>query len=98
MTASRHFDTSLPCSRWTSWGASSWYFFGRWFTNMSGGSRMWSSTLMRIMSSRFMAFPSVGGGQGLGRLEGHRDAPAGELARSGAGAQQFEGPGLVHVA
>ena len=36
------------------------YFAGRWFSNRSGGSTTWSSTLTRIMSSLFMAVPSVG--------------------------------------
>jgi hypothetical protein len=31
------------------------YFLARWFLNMSGGSTVWSSTLISIMSSLFMA-------------------------------------------
>src|SRR5690242_3051239 len=34
---------SPPSASFTSWGALSWYFFGRWFFQMSGGSRMWQS-------------------------------------------------------
>ena len=33
------------------------YFLDRWFLNMSGGSTMWSSTLIKIMSSLFTAVP-----------------------------------------
>ena len=44
---------SMPSS-WTTFGASSSHFFGTWFSNMVGGSIMWSSMLTRIMSSRFM--------------------------------------------
>ncbi len=41
---------STPSS-WTTCGASLSHRFGTWFSNMSGGSIMWSSMLTRIMSS-----------------------------------------------
>ena len=59
MTVSRNFHMSDPSGLCTRCGASSAYFFGRWFLNMSGGSTMWSSTLIRIMSSWRIAVPLV---------------------------------------
>ena len=54
MTVSRNFHMSEPSGLCTRRGASSRYFFDRWFLNMFGGSTQWSSTLIRIMSSLFM--------------------------------------------
>ena len=41
---------------------------------------------------------SVGGGQRLGRLEGHRVAVAAQHARPGRGAEQLDGAGAVDIA
>ncbi|CNH00299.1 Uncharacterised protein [Mycobacterium tuberculosis] len=58
ITVSRNFHMSEPSALCTSRGASSMYFFDRWFLNMSGGSTVWSSTLISIMSSLFMTVSS----------------------------------------
>ena len=43
--------SSVPSSLRTTLGAWSRHFAGTWFSNMSGGSTMWSSMLTRIISS-----------------------------------------------
>src|SRR5436305_5048297 len=44
-------QTSVPSARLTLLGAMSFHLSGKWFSNMSGGSTTWSSTLTRIRSS-----------------------------------------------
>src|SRR5690348_10413307 len=54
---------SPPSESFTSWGALSWYFFGRWFFQMSGGSRMWqSASTMRYFDMEILP---VAGWRGL---------------------------------
>ena len=58
----------MPSSRSFNFGANSWYFAGRCFSNTSGGSTTWSSTLTRIRSSRFIAAPKGSECDGASRM------------------------------
>src|SRR5581483_1762910 len=64
-SAPRNDQTSVPLSFVTTFGASAWYFAGRWSFHMSGGSTTWSSTETRIRSSSCMRSPSCRSGSAI---------------------------------